>query len=216
VRFVSIPKAMLDKLRTIREMLRIFRSGKELGDVAVLKLTLFSDAEVPGEHSELVLGREEENFRAIELDALKAMPAGSFGEAYARFMGRNELMPFNFSGRVRSLFARYPVSIRYVRVHDMIHVLLGFEADFVGEIGVYAFVAEQNYNQTLNRAARAARLFGKLMFWSRRRIQAAEARGVALAATAKVLVAERLETMLHRPLDEVRQELGLADGVSGP
>ena len=38
---------MWSKLQTMLEMFRILRSGKNVGDVAVLKLTLFSHDEGP-------------------------------------------------------------------------------------------------------------------------------------------------------------------------
>lgn len=201
---------MFQRIKTLIEMRQLFRAGNA-GDVAALKLTLFGDSEDVSSYSEAVLAQRDRNFEALDIEQLSAYPEGSFGHAYSQFMARNKLYPFNFSARVLELFGRYPVSMRYVRLHDMIHVLLGFETDINGELGVYAFVGEQKYNQTMNKAARSARFVGRLMFWSRAAVQVAQARGVALAANAKVLVAEPLEEMLELPLEQVRRDLGLIE-----
>lgn len=197
-------------------MIRILRSGENIGDVPALKLTLISDREDPSPHSEAALSQVERNFSPLDPDALAALPEGSFGRAYASFMKRNGLMPFNFSSRTRALFERYPVSIRYVRLHDMIHVLLGFEPDLAGEAGVYAFVAEQHYTPTLDRAAGWSRRFARLLFWARSRMDAAQTRGKRLAAGARILVNEPLEEMLELPLSEVRARLGIRAPMDAP
>jgi len=191
-------------------MFRILRSGKNIGDAAALKLSLLGDREDESSYTQRVLATRAKNFELIETAALLDYPENSFGRAYAEFMRRNALKPFNFSQRVHELFSRFPVSMRYVRIHDMVHVLLGFETDISGELWVYAFIGEQNYNRTLNKAARAARLMGHLMFWNRVRVREVQERGGSLAAGAKVLIAEPLEDKLDRPLDELRVELGLS------
>lgn len=201
---------MLSKLATIGEMFRIYRSRNNMGDVAALKLTLFGEREEESPFTQGVLDMREQSFSVLDLARLDRYPNGTFGRAFAQFMRRNRLDPLNLSDRTRPLFDRYPVSIRYVRVHDMFHVLLGFETDMIGELGVYAFIGEQGYNHTLDRAARAARRVGRLMFWARRRIRDAEARGEALGRHAPPLIAQPLEAMLDRPLEEVRREVGLA------
>lgn len=199
----------MSKLGTIREIIRIMRRGEHVGDAAALKLTLTAD-EPPGPHTEAVLARAGQNFEALDFDALAGMPEGSFGRAYADFMTLNGLKPLNFSERSRPIFARYPVSMRYVRVHDLVHVLLGLGTDAAGEAGVYAFVAEQRYTPTLDKAARAAHRFSKLLFWARARVREAERIGREAAQGARILVAEPLEDLLDQPLETVRRSMGIA------
>lgn len=141
------------RLRTLFELFRIVRRGTNIGDAAVLKLTLFAEREGNGPHRAGAVALAGEMLRPITLDALRQHDAGTFGPAYLAFMERNGLTPFNFSEDVRDVIARFPVSSRYARVHDMIHVLLGFEADVVGELGVYAFVGRQGYGDVLDRGA---------------------------------------------------------------
>lgn len=199
----------MSKLGTIREIIRIMRAGENLGDAGALKLSLFNDREPPSAHSAAVLPHIGRNHRPLDPAALAALPAGTFGRAYADFMRRNGLSPLNFSERTHGLFARYPVSIRYTRIHDLVHVLLGLEPDIAGEVGVYAFIGEQHYNRTLDRAARTARIMSRLIFWARGRIRRAERVGLEAARTAKILVAEPLEDMLDQPLVEVRRALDM-------
>ncbi len=130
----------MKRLKTLFEIIKILWSGDNVGDVAVLKLSLFSRSEGLLPTSEAARKMKETNFKAIEIEELALYPAGSFGRAYFEFMKRHRLKPFNFSDRVESYYENYPIAIRYARIHDMVHVLLGFEADFEGELGVYAFV----------------------------------------------------------------------------
>lgn len=157
--------AMFEKLRTITRIIKIIRSWENLGDVAVLKVTLFQQNEGESRYREAVEALKDRNFDILRLEELKEMPEESFGRAYYEFMVRNELKPFNFSENIKALFDRYPVTVRYARVHDMFHTLLGFEADLSGEVGVYAFVGKQNYSTFLNKAARTGGRMRWLLFW---------------------------------------------------
>ncbi len=199
----------MSKLGTIREIIRIMRSGEDVGDAAALKLTLTAD-EPPGPHTEAARAHAEQNFQPLDFEALAALPEGTFGRAYADFMRDNGLKPLNFSERSRPIFEQHPVALRYIRIHDMVHVLIGLGTDGPGEAGVYAFVAEQKYTPTLDKAARTAHRVGKLMFWARSRVREAERVGREAAEGAQILVTAPLEDMLDRPLDEVRRAVGVA------
>lgn len=190
-------------------MLKILRSGRNLGDVAALKLTILSSQEGSSRFREHALEQEALCFQELKLANLERMPDGSFGKEYFDFMKRNGLQPFNFSGEVRALYNRFPVSMRYIRLHDMFHTLLGFEADMAGEFGVYAFVGKQDYTSVLTRASRAARIFAKLIFWKTREMTEALEKGHRLSEGAEDLIAQPLESMLQRPLGQVRLEMGL-------
>ena len=188
-------------------MAEILRTGKNLGDAAVLKMTLFTDREEPGKHTEQAIRLKALNFTPLIPEKLAALPEGSFGFAYSQFLQNNKLSPFNFSSRIEDIFERFPVSTRYVRVHDMVHCLLDFDASIPGELGVYAFVGEQHYTKLLDWAARVADRSGRLILWQRGRIVAAQSRGRHLARGAHILVAQPLEAMLDMPLQEVRKKL---------
>jgi ubiquinone biosynthesis protein Coq4 len=200
---------MFERVKILAQMIRTLHRGEFIGDAAALKLSLLGKNEDEGPYSEQALATRQLNFSPLQIEELLEYPKGTLGHAYGEFMTRNSLKPLNFSTEVSELFSRFPVSMRYIRVHDLIHVLLGFETDINGELGVYAFVGEQNYNRTMTRAARMARFVGRLMFWRRSRVREVQARGVALARGAKVLVAQPLEEMLSYRLPDARQKLGL-------
>lgn len=198
---------MIKQFKTVAQMTRTMRRGDYVGDVPVLKMTLFMDQEAPSPYTNQALGMHDLNFSPIDPTELVRLPSDTFGHAYGRFMARHQLQPFNFSPAVETLFDRYPVTIRYVRVHDMIHTLLDFDTSLAGELGVYAFVGEQHYTPTLDWAARVADRVAFLPFWQRARVKAAQARGKALARDAEVLVAAPLEALFEQPLIEVRRAL---------
>ena len=196
---------MLKQLKTISKMTRIMRKGDHIGDVPVLKMTLFMDREAKSIHSEQALQMRSVNFTDIDPTHLEQLSKDSFGYAYAQFMLRHELHPFNFSSDVEDLFERYPITFRYVRLHDMIHTLLGFDTSIAGELGVYAFVGEQHYTGTLDWAARVARNVAVLPFWQRKKLIEAQKRGKTLAEDASILICEPLESLFEVPLVELRQ-----------
>ncbi|CAM2011709.1 Coq4 family protein [Acanthopleuribacter pedis] len=196
---------MFHKLKTVAQMTRTMRRGEHVGDVPVLKMTLFMDQEAPSRHTDQALAMHDINFSHIDPTQLVRLPQGTFGHAYGRFMAFHQLQPFNFSSAIKPLFEKYPITIRYVRVHDMIHTLLDFDTSLAGELGVYSFVGQQHYTPTLDWAARVADRVAVLPFWQRARLKAAQARGKALAKDAAVLIAAPLETLFEQPLDEVRR-----------
>lgn len=198
---------MMKQIRTVAQMTRTMRRGEYVGDVPVLKMTLFMEREAPSDYTGQALTMHDINFSPIALADLNRLPSHTFGHAYGRFMARHKLQPFNFSPEIEPLFEKYPITIRYVRVHDMIHTLLNFDTSLAGEMGVYAFVGEQHYTPTLDWAARVADRMAFLPFWQRARMKAAQARGKALARDAAVLITAPLETLFDQPLCEVRHTL---------
>lgn len=198
---------MIRHLKTLAKMRRIMRRGEFVGDAPVLKMTLFMEREAPSDYTPQARAMHDINFAPINLADLNRLPSHTFGHAYARFMARNKLQPFNFSDEIEPLFERYPITIRYVRVHDMIHTLLNFDTTLAGEIGVYAFVGEQHYTPTLDWAARVADRLSFIPFWQRTRVKAAQARGKMLARDAAVMVATPLESLFASSLQEVRHTL---------
>lgn len=198
---------MLAKLKTIIRMWQILKSGENIGDAAVLKMTLFAENEGESQYRDLALAQKASNFFPIHPEQLATLPKNTFGYAYCQFMKENALTPFNLSERVEPNFDKFPVTIRYVRLHDMFHVLLGFDTSVAGELGVYAFIGEQHYTKKLDWASRVAKSFEFIMFWKRKTLNAAKKRGQRLAQNAEVIVTLPLEDMFDRDLDTLRREL---------
>ena len=153
----------------------------------------------------------------LDLDALAAQAPGTFGHEYARFLRLNQLSPITITGNLDpEMVARNAFVVRYGIIHDMVHVLTGFDTSWPGEIGVWAFVGAQNYS-TAFRITGWVALLAALVRCPLRLGDAWRAfqRGRALAVKAPLLLTLRLEEHLHRDLEEVRSELNLSGVGSG-
>lgn len=108
------------------------------------------------EHGSKILAEKRSLVSTLnDRESLMAMPAGSFGRAYADFTAREEISPAGLvdaseavpaeDGPIcpdRELFGK-----RLRDSHDLWHVLTGYGRDLVGEGGLLAFT----YGQTRNR-----------------------------------------------------------------
>lgn len=153
----------------------------------------------------------------VDFDVLAGMPEGTFGREYARFMDANGLRPIRPTERVDAeMLARNAFTVRYASIHDMVHVLTGFDASWPGEVGVWAFVGGQRYSRGFSFAAVMALLVAPL----RCPLQLGRAwrnfrRGWAMGKRARLLLAERLEETLEQNLEQVRARLGVEGADDG-
>ncbi len=195
--------------RTFIRIIKSISRKASTGDISALKLALFVESEETNSFTSPISKQKELHFTPIDFKPLAQLPAGTLGRVYSDFMKENQLSPLNFTNEVHDIFDKFPIGMRYIRIHDLVHVLLGFKTDIAGEIGVYAFIAEQSYSKTLNSAARTAKIFGRILFWKRAEILSAEQRGFELAQGAKPLILIPLEERMNWPLEKVRAEAGL-------
>ena len=81
----------------------------------------------------------------IDLDALAALPAGTLGHAYARFLRSHGLTPDVFDGSPPGISdpKRSYVIQRMRQTHDLWHVVTGCETDPAGEVALQAFTYAQ-------------------------------------------------------------------------
>jgi ubiquinone biosynthesis protein Coq4 len=143
-------------------------------------------------------------------EQLESCPFGSLGFKCWAFVRANNLRPLMFRGRLDASDVGSSLAARRVLLNDALHVLLGFDADAVGEVGVFSFVAAQNYCQRFEREARElAQLYVTLLPWLRDDFQAAEYRGRELAAAAPPLLAIPLEREWNAPLTPLQAQLRL-------
>lgn len=199
---------MLAKLHLVGEILRILRHGENLGDVAALKLQLYNSEPEHPPFVDEVRKLEDLTFAPFDLLSLGTLPKNSLGSAYGAFLSRNKLKPFVFSSRYRALYQTYPISLRYARIHDIVHTLTGFETDVAGERGVYAFVYKQNYSEVLNKAFFRSRTASRILKpFAGEKLQAAEERGFRLAENAKNLITIPFEELLDKDLTDLRKDL---------
>lgn len=83
--------------------------------------------------------------RTVDLDALAALPEGTLGHAYAKFLRSHGLSPEVFDGSppgIRDPRRSYVVQ-RMRQTHDLWHVVTGCETDPAGEVALQAFTFAQ-------------------------------------------------------------------------
>jgi ubiquinone biosynthesis protein COQ4 len=83
--------------------------------------------------------------RTIDLDALAALPEGTLGHTYARFLRSHGLTPDVFDGSPPGISdpKRSYVVQRMRQTHDLWHVVTGCETDPAGEVALQAFTYAQ-------------------------------------------------------------------------
>jgi len=148
-------------------------------------------------------------------ERLAALPDGSLGRAYADFMTREQISPDGLvdasAAGGRGWDDAVPEERRWFverlrDMHDLWHVVTGYERDLVGEASLLAFTYAQTRNRGL--AVIVAAAYGKAGRAhpeARRVMRDAYRRG----KRAAWLPGQPWEALLERPLEEVRRELGV-------
>jgi ubiquinone biosynthesis protein COQ4 len=154
--------------------------------------------------------------KSIDLDALAALPEGTLGHAYARFLKSRGLTPAVFDNppsEVSDPQMQYVVQ-RMRQTHDLWHVVTGHDTDPASEVALQAFTFAQV------RAPSSAILaaMGTLRAF---RQKPSIARDVVTSfkggARANRLPSFPWEDHWTTPLHEVRRLLGLpAEGIASP
>lgn len=145
----------------------------------------------------------------VDREALRAMPENSLGRAYLRFVesegisaeGIIEASQKKESAMPRTEEGEY-IHTRMRDTHDLWHAVTGYRGDVVGEIALLAFTASQTGNPAVSAIVLVAILKGFVrgnlgVVWN----------GFRRGLRAEWLIGQSWETLLARPLDEVRAEL---------
>lgn len=188
------------------DTIRAYRSGASLGDVALMKIAAF---QTPNPEVRDQLKGLRGYYPELDLAAMRELPNGTLGREYVRFLDAQGIEPFVFSDQVKARFANRPFAVRYTVTHDFHHVLAGFDAGLAGEAGVVAFTVGQGsfsgkWLLTLQRCIYA--VFSPSQI---REVSNNMKVGYRMGRQAKLLLGERLEEQLHRPLADVRKDLGI-------
>ncbi|MEM7154403.1 MAG: Coq4 family protein [Myxococcota bacterium] len=205
----------MNRWALLREIRTAMNEPHRIGDVAAYKGELGKARARPEVEAQLDAVRGYHP--PIDLAALAQLPAGSFGHEYARFMTTHRLHPIVPTAAVdAAIVARNAFTVRYAAIHDMVHVLTGFDTTWPGEAGVWAFVGGQNYSLGF----RIAAVFSLLVapFRSPLRILTAWRnwrRGWAMGRTATTVLPLRLEERFEQPLADVRAALGIEGATAG-
>jgi ubiquinone biosynthesis protein COQ4 len=200
----------MTKLQTILELRRALSESGRLGDVAVLKADLFGATRLRPD-LQAQLADAVAPAADVDLEALRRLPQGSLGRSYAELLDRNDLEPFRLTDQVpREVIDRQLFVARYGLVHDIFHVLTGFDTSWAGELGVWAFVAGQRYARTHWVAVILACLLYPILaprqiprLW--RNLRA----GLAMGRRARALIVVPFEKLWACEVTVLRRELGI-------
>ena len=196
-------------LRKLIATMRAYRAGAPLGDIVLLKLdALARPPKGIVQRLEAVRGWAPEQNLAV----LRALPAGTLGREYARFLDANGIEPLVISAAMKERFRDNPFALRYTVTHDLHHVLTGFDTGLAGEAGNYAFSVGQGAAPGSPALLWVIRLLYAVLSPSQAtRIWHNVRLGCELGKKAKLLIAERIESHFEEPLGRVRAELGIPD-----
>jgi ubiquinone biosynthesis protein COQ4 len=146
-------------------------------------------------------------------ERLRSLPENSLGRAYLAFCERAGITADGLiaASEEGDMSGRSPgeqfVHARMRDIHDLMHVVTGYQTDLVGEASVLAFTVAQTKNPGIALIV--------LLAYLRPRGPHSGARNVLRQAFARGQRAAWLpgadwEALLERPLEDVRRELGLA------
>lgn len=163
-----------------------------------------------------VLSEERDILATLsDRNALQTLPEGSLGRTYATFMSAEQisadgLVEASMEGggkRNRDDIDRQRYGMRVRDTHDLWHVATGYNRDLLGEAMLLAFTYAQTRNPGIGVIVAMALVRSGSIPGARRMIRQAYKRG----RQAVWLPGADWETLLPRPLDDVRSELGLQD-----
>jgi ubiquinone biosynthesis protein COQ4 len=148
--------------------------------------------------------------RTLDLDKLAALPEGTLGHAYAKFLRSHGITPEIFDGAPPGISnpRRSYVIQRMRQTHDLWHVVTGCETDPAGEVALQAFT----FSQIRTPGSAFLAVFGALRRVRERRDVGVLRDVVTLYRTGKragQLPTFAWEDHWATPLAEVRAMLGL-------
>jgi ubiquinone biosynthesis protein COQ4 len=147
----------------------------------------------------------------LDLQQLRGMPEGSLGRAFAAFLDARGLDPAGLYHSPLDEVSEVTEFKRHLeRSHDLWHVVLGFETDVAGELGLQAFYIAQ-LQSVLGHLLLSAGLLNAAMFEHEdgdRRMEEI-VRGYRLGKATRPLFGADWASMLTWPLEQVRAHFGL-------
>lgn len=169
--------------------------------------------------AEAILREERDLYEILsDLDRLRAMEAGSLGRtigewfareqigaqglAQAAVMARSQLGATQPEGDDERVF-----TTRLINLHDVFHVLAGYDRDLRGEAAVLAFTLPQTWNPGI------AYLVLRILWGAGWRSDMGKLvrQGFRRGRRSTWLVDQEWEELLERPIDQVRRELGVGE-----
>ncbi|MBZ5708074.1 ubiquinone biosynthesis protein COQ4 [Nannocystis pusilla] len=201
--------ARLRLLRTLRA------DPSRIGDASVLQSDLMGARmreEIRQQVEHLCARSHCDRLRPrLDHEALRRLPPGTFGRAYAEFCAAHRIVPATISDAFDDdTLRRNPAIARYICLHDMFHVLLGCDTSLPGELRITAFIMAQRWFAAGELFLALLHVLGPLARPHQAREVLRNLRlGRALARRAPMLLAEPLEDLLGHELADVQRRLGL-------
>ena len=169
---------------------------------------------VRSEQGRRILAEERDLVKTLSDRAyLLSLPEGTLGRVYAEFTEREQISPDGLVDASESVDRDETVDLHRVRFgtrlrdsHDLWHVVTGYGRDLFGEAALLAFTYRQIRNRGIGFIVAVAYLKARGEFaYERTMIRD----GWRRARDAEWMPAADWEALLERPLEEVRQTLGV-------
>jgi ubiquinone biosynthesis protein COQ4 len=144
-------------------------------------------------------------------DALRALPEGSVGRAYLAFVESEGISPEGIleadaegrTGRVQLPDAQRYLHQRMRDTHDLWHAITGYRGDVLGEAGLLAFTLAQSWNFGVALIVG----LGLVKTSGNKEARRVIVEGYRRGRRAAWFPAQEWETLLGRPVSEVREQL---------
>ncbi len=143
--------------------------------------------------------------------ALRSLPDGSLGRAFLAFSERHGLNPHQLLDSQHAMSrdyarldpARQWLSDRFTTMHDLWHVIIGYDATNAGESALMCFSLPQRVND------RALPIFIVMSLLTRRIGFRSAWEAFRRGLRAKLLAAQPVEELLPLPIEQARARLGI-------
>jgi ubiquinone biosynthesis protein COQ4 len=164
------------------------------------------------EGRELISGGASLTNALADLDALRALPEGSLGREFLAFSERHGIDPRKLIESQHEMSRDYarldPVrqylNDRFTVMHDLWHVLAGYDATTAGESALMCFSLPQRVND------RALPIFIAMSVLTGKIHPRNAYEGFRRGQRARFLSAQPFEELLPMPLEAVREKLGVS------
>lgn len=209
---------LVEKMRFVYTYVALVRNPERLDLVFALADRVTDTEEpLPLFHRPEVVAflRRPEQDLSIDLNVLGKLPAGTLGRELADWFQRKGFAPDALDRKQRGS-DRARVKRHLERTHDIWHVVVGFDTDVAGEVGLQAFYLAQLdspvplvllstafLNSLINQNQDAARRMD------------AVTRGWLLGKRSKPLFGLDWSALWDVPLDQVRLRLGMVEPGAG-
>ncbi len=206
---LRLARALSSAVRLLRDPSRldeVFQMADAMVEPTVLRAMADAVAKDPEGARALA---ERPRIGRIDLVALRRLPEGTLGRAFAEHMLAAGLDP----EALPLLTADDPLT--YLRAHlyethDVWHVVTGFATDVAGELGLQAFYVAQVPGRLAPALVAGGLLNAVFYQWDERDARMrAIVRGWLLGKRARPLFGARWASMWEVPLDEVRRRFGV-------